>query len=424
MPVKDTPQLQSLPIFAGLPGEALRFLLDHAQRVELAAGEWIVRPGERSDCLSFVTSGKVMLQDTSGQVLTVGKGESFGEAMMRYGVPSAFGARSLVPTTLWKISRSEWLAARYLAWEQNGQNARRRTSQWRRAALFLLVCLALATVILGPVTAGWIDAFMVQNALHAQRPDVAQTYLELAVGLRPDSAALHDALGYLLYKQGQPDQALAHFQRALQLDAHLPSVYNNLGAMLLERGQAATAISYLEIAIDLDPGYAAALANLGDAYLAVGDHQGAMSALQRAYTIDPALYGARAQWAALALQQGQLAAARQAWQEVAAARPEMALARQGLGVVAVLQGHPEEALAELQVARDLEPGDAITHLYMGLALKALNRPLEAANEFILVQQFSRDPATTSLASTYLQQAYQQMNSPAPVQKGGTSASSP
>jgi tetratricopeptide (TPR) repeat protein len=424
MPVKDNPRLHILPIFAGLPDEALRFLLSHARQEEFAAGEWIIHRDERGDYLAYVAEGKVALQGPAGQVQVIDKGNAFGEAMMRYGVPSPFNARAMVPTRLWKVSRSEWLAARYLAWEQSGHAIPRGISGVPRAVLLALVCFALVALIVGPVLVGWGDAAIVRTALETQRPEMAQLYLELAVGLRPNSAALHDALGYLLYTQGQPERALPYFQRALQLDSHLASAYNNLGAALLAKSQAADAITYLKMAVDLDPGYAAALANLGGAYLAVGDHQGAMPALQQAYTIDPAQYAARARWAGLALQQGQLVEASQAWQEIAAAQPHFALARQGLGVIAVLQNRPQEALAELQAARDLEPGDAITHLYLGLALQALNRPLEAANEFILAQQFSRDIALTHLAQIYLEQTYQQMNTSGAMKEGGAAASQP
>ena len=131
-----------------------------------------------------------------------------------------------------------------------------------------LLVVGMVIVVVGPTFIGWADFTLVRLCLQAQKPNLAESYLTLALSWRPDSAVLQDALGYVRYLQVKPDQALVEFRRAVELEPDLASAQNNLGVALLARGQATEALAHLQAAVNLDPGNATAYVNLGNAYLA------------------------------------------------------------------------------------------------------------------------------------------------------------
>jgi tetratricopeptide (TPR) repeat protein len=300
---------------------------------------------------------------------------------------------------------------------------------WR--VLVALLVLGMMVVVVGPTFVGWIDFTLVSLCLQAQKPNLAESYLTLALSGRPDSAVLQDTLGYVRYIQVKPDQAWEEFRRAVELKPDLASARNNLGVALLGRGRSTEALPHLQEAVNLDPGNATAYVNLGNAYLALGDSAKAMQAYQDAFTLDPSQATAQAHWAILALKQGRVAEARRILQKATATDPKLAQARLGLGVAALIEGQPEVALPELEAARQLNPKDASTNLYLGLALKDLDRPMDAAIEFIQVLSLSQDPQVLDLARENLQQVYNKMipggashDAALPdglLQKGGTPA---
>jgi tetratricopeptide (TPR) repeat protein len=469
------PQIRELPIFAALPEESQRYLQDRMHRVDYPAGTMIVRAGMRCDYMAIVASGVLELRSVSGESQLIDQGSIFGQAMMRYAVPNAFSVLTVIPTTLWVIARSDWLAANYLAREQIERRPRkaakaapksfssslagiRRRSfpeqgpqetqrevdrpfrirqihippiQLPGKALVALLVVGMIVVVVGPTFVGWMDLTLVRSFLQAQKPGLAEGYLTLALSWRPDSAVLQDTLGYVRYLQVKPDQALEEFRRAAELEPDLASAQNNLGVALLARGRANEALSHLQAAVNLDPGNATFYVNLGNVYLAAGNSAEAMKAYQDAFTLDPSQTTAQAHWAILALKQGRVAEARRILQKATAADPNLALARQGLGVAALIDGQPAAALPELEAARQLNPRDASTNLYLGLALKELDRPSDAAIEFIQVLSLSKDPQVLDLARENLQQVYNKLMPgegtdvltlpDGPLQKGGTPA---
>ena len=479
MSIQEIPQVSELALFSTLPEESQRFLQDRMRRVDYPAGAMIIRAGMRCDYMAIVASGALELRSVSGEAQLIDTGGIFGQAMMRYAAPSAFSVLTVVPTSLWVIGRADWLAANSLAREQSKTPSRkvpraapksfasnlvglrkrsfpeRSTEQssrdpqshkvaskpvkqnrklpflfpWR--VLVALLVLGMMVVVVGPTFVGWIDFTLVSLCLQAQKPNLAESYLTLALSGRPDSAVLQDTLGYVRYMQVKPDQAWEEFRRAVELEPDLASARNNLGVALLARGRSTEALPHLQEAVNLDPGNATAYVNLGNAYLALGDSAKAMQAYQDAFTLDPSQATAQARWAILALKHGRVAEARRILQKAAATDPKLAQARLGLGVAALIEGQPEVALPELEAARQLNPKDASTNLYLGLALKDLDRPMDAAIEFIQVLSLSQDPQVLDLARENLQQLYNKMipggashDAALPdglLQKGGTPA---
>jgi tetratricopeptide (TPR) repeat protein len=465
MSALDVPQLREIRLFSGLSKASLRFLQDRMHYVDYPAGVMIVRAGMRCDYMAIVSSGKIELRSVSGDVQMIDRGGVFGQSMMRYAAPSACSIVTVEPTTLWVIGRSDWLAVNELSAETSAKRPVKakqvmpkgiasdllhfrsssrerpiRTSEAPRVnrlsgiqfkipgkRLATLIALAMVGVVLGPAFLGWTDFLLVRLCLQAQQPRLAESYLTLASSLRPSSAVLQDALGYVRYLQVEPDQALEQFRRAVELQSDLASAQNNLGVALLARGKPEEALPHFQAAVDSDPGDATAYLNLGNALLATGDSASAMAAYQEAFTLDPALADAQAHWAILALKEGRVSEARLVLQKASATDPELALARQGLGVAAFIEGQPAVALPELEKARELDPQDISTRLYLGLTLKELDRPMDAAIEFMQILVDSQDPVFIGPARENLQQVYEQLmltglSENGTIQKGGEPAS--
>jgi tetratricopeptide (TPR) repeat protein len=400
------PDLRQQPFFSSMPDALLGSLQVCLLKWELAPGAIIVRRGERSGFMGILSQGRIELEKESGDVQTIESREVFGEAMLRYGVPSAYTVKVIEPTTLWILWRSDWLAAKHdydVAQKtvkissptkdrtKLGASKSRKPRRFRLGYVLLPLILVLIFYFLGPTLFALTNRHMIDLAMQMQRPEWAVQYLRFVLDWRENTPELHDALGYLLFNQGDLYGALGQFQQAVQQDENLAVARNNLGVVLLDQGQSDEAIIHLLAAVELDPGNAVAYKNLGDAYLIAGKLEESSFAYQRAFDLDPQQLEARAHWAGIALDQGQIDQARLAWEQVVAANPRIAFAQRGLGVIAVLQERPVDALLYLEAARLVDPSDAVTHVYLGVTLEALNRPEDAIDEYTQALSLSRDP---------------------------------
>ena len=98
----------------------------------------------------------------------------------------------------------------------------------------------------------------------------ARAMLEQALRLDPSLAQAHEAMGFLLYRQGTRDEAAKYFARAVQLDSK-SFLAHYLHAMLLVEGSRDTdsfadAEASLERCISLNPNFAPAHATLASFY--------------------------------------------------------------------------------------------------------------------------------------------------------------
>jgi tetratricopeptide (TPR) repeat protein len=430
MPEPTAPDLSRLPLFASLSPEALQRLQACLVFQQAPAEQELVRLGDRCGLFGIVQSGLVCLEGPDGQLRTIGPDETFGEAMLRYGVPSAFAAHTLTPTTLWTLTHADWKSLQNTAYPRQAKpinpppiarpeqvtpapppsvakQPSARSPRHQRLGIFgfLFVALLLVATIIGSLLVASGGSWLALMLLDAHRPDEAASVLRLALAIQPNSAPLTDTYGYLLFRQGEMLPAQIQFERALYLDPELASALNNLGVTLLARGEYSQAIDQLQTASTLDPGNTGLIQNLADAYLGSGDLESAMAAYQNAFTIDPSLETARSRWAILALDHGELEDARQAWLQVITATPLDAEAQLGLGVIAWREGRPAAALQHLQSARQSDPGNPLTRLYLGLAWQAIDRPDKAVPEFEQALALSQDLAVQNLSREHLLELY-------------------
>ncbi|MDD3827702.1 MAG: cyclic nucleotide-binding domain-containing protein, partial [Anaerolineae bacterium] len=114
-------RLTAMPLFAGLPEEALwavssRLLLQH-----VPAGQYVFSQGAAGDALYLVDSGKVEIVTGTGLAQTVlarlGPDEFFGEMALLTGKPRSSSARTAAHSNLWVLYRSDFddLVNRYPA---------------------------------------------------------------------------------------------------------------------------------------------------------------------------------------------------------------------------------------------------------------------------------------------------------------------
>ncbi len=423
MSENEAPDLREYAIFASLPPHALHYLQSRLVRRDIPANRVILHREVRGDLLAIIAKGEVALRTGDDNQLFLKAGDCFGEGMLRYGVPSSFEATSLSEVSLWLLARQDWLRAQNAsliapATSRPSSARSAKSNGWGRWWLLILVCLALTAIVLGPSLVVVAGGSLALQALEEGRPDEAQELIRLALTLQPDSAALHDAYGYLLYKQEDFHAAVQQFQKAVELDNGLASARNNLGVALLAEGKPEDAVPHFKAVVDLDPGNAQAWENLGDAWLACGERENAANAYLRAYSLDPDRLQARTRWAALILDQRRLEEARRAWVEILQQQPDNDQALLGLGAISLLEGRPAAALIHLQAAQAVNPSDALIRLYLGLALQALDRPEQAAAEFERVLALSHEPSLVEMARSRLLQLYPQLVPLGTGQEGG------
>ena len=419
------PDLSNYRIFSRLPEAGIARLQAGLRRMELEPGDEIIRPGEYGNFLGIVTEGELVLENAQGGEQRVQPGGHFGEGMLRYGVPSAFRGRAATAVVAWLVTRSEFLAAQKLEEPVHksadlhsppaaapsaappaapdpvkkvelpapeveapaAQPARPLVAMPTRAGvrrlrlLFAAGLLALAWLILGPLALPAFNQGVVELLVGLDRPQAAESYLELAFRLQPDTADLYDAMGAVQFILGDYPQAIQNLEKAVSLDPELASAHNNLAVALTVAGQAEEAVPHLEKAVELDPGDALLFYNLGNARLQAGQNEPALRAYQRAVELDPQNQVTRARWAAAAASAGDLEAARQVWESILSKSPNdpqaLALAYQGLGMLELGQGKPAQALVYLESARAANPVDPLTYLYLGAALEKLDLLQEA-----------------------------------------------
>jgi CRP-like cAMP-binding protein len=107
------PLIRNVPIFAGLEESALKILSEQSQTQAYAAGDIIVREGEKSNVMFLITSGKVRICKHFGHadvavLAMLGPGEFFGEMCILETLPRSATAQAVEPTTLLSLSSMAW----------------------------------------------------------------------------------------------------------------------------------------------------------------------------------------------------------------------------------------------------------------------------------------------------------------------------
>lgn len=112
-PVDETvvARLLADPVFAPLPAPTIERLARASVRVQVVAGEAIVREGDHGDRYYLVVGGEVTVTIDGRRIRTLGDGSSFGEIALLRDVPRTATATASTDVELLGIDRDEFLTA-------------------------------------------------------------------------------------------------------------------------------------------------------------------------------------------------------------------------------------------------------------------------------------------------------------------------
>jgi CRP-like cAMP-binding protein len=111
VPTEPLALLQEHPIFAPLPAPRLEQLAAALDERRAPAGQTIVRQGEPGDEFFLVSQGRVRVTVDGAPAGELGPGDGFGEIALLRDVPRTATVESVEDTTLYALSRDEFLGA-------------------------------------------------------------------------------------------------------------------------------------------------------------------------------------------------------------------------------------------------------------------------------------------------------------------------
>ena len=110
-PSPEVELLRSLPLFEPLPPATLEYLAGRLVRRRFAAGETIVRAGDRGDAFFVIASGTVEVAPAQGPVRQLGPGEHFGEIALLREVPRTATVVATTDVEALELPGEEFVAA-------------------------------------------------------------------------------------------------------------------------------------------------------------------------------------------------------------------------------------------------------------------------------------------------------------------------
>lgn len=395
------PDIKHLPFFCDLPEGASSYLKSRLREFSFAPNQLIIEKGKHGNFLGIVGFGLVDLEKPDGQIQTLLPGEMFGEQMLLFRQPSSCTVRARSESSLWVITRSDWVRALQIN-SPRTVNKEQRNKKKIPVLFFLLLVLLLSSLwFLSPELPQWANQQIVRTLLTVNRPDLAEKYLQFGVQYNPTSAELREAIGSLYFQQGDLAGAQQYMSEAVKLDEWSATGWNNLGVITLITGKPEDALSALSNAVELDPGSPEAYCNMGGAYAGMGELDRAEESFRRAAELKPDYEAAKIQLAAILMQQKNFPDALMVWEEILYWSPEQPVARFGRGVIAVLENRPEDSIADLEAALLSDPVDPYAHFYLGTALRMLGQLEQARIEFETVKVVSRDPVLLEQVNYHL-----------------------
>jgi serine/threonine protein kinase/Tfp pilus assembly protein PilF len=223
----------------------------------------------------------------------------------------------------------------------------------------------------------WLN-FDLAKELHRRSDNAgALRYCSTAVSLRPDSAAAHNNLGFILDAKGCLDEAIQEYQKAIDVDPTHAMAHNNLGSALRDKGKLDEAIAEYRKAMSLGLKLALVHNNLGTALADRGQLDEAIQEYHKAIDVAPTHAKARSNLGSALRDKGQLDNAIEEYKEAIRIDSTYAPAHYNLGVVLAEKGRVDEAITEYQKATELDPKAANAHYNLAIVLSDKGRWNEA-----------------------------------------------
>jgi signal-transduction protein with cAMP-binding, CBS, and nucleotidyltransferase domain len=103
--------LRRLPIFAPLSAPSIDRILAELERVDVPAGEVVIREGDAGDRFYVIAEGRVAFSVRGDTINEGGPGDYFGEIALLRDVPRTATAMAITPLRLIAIERNRFLEA-------------------------------------------------------------------------------------------------------------------------------------------------------------------------------------------------------------------------------------------------------------------------------------------------------------------------
>jgi protein O-GlcNAc transferase len=211
-----------------------------------------------------------------------------------------------------------------------------------------------------------------------QKPDAVQQWL-LAYKLAPGDAKVALTVGKAFADAGQDDQALPILERAHELEPQSTAADYQL-ALVLQRGNRVDeAIKLLKSVVEAEPSNTDALVNLGLALSQAHKARDAVPFLQRAIALKPGDTTAHQDLAAAYLQVNETADAILELQAALKLSPDSPQLHYNLGAAYKLEDDAAHAIPELETAAKLDPTRYEPNYVLGLLYMQQARYDEAAS---------------------------------------------
>ena len=111
VPERQLALLRAIPMFAALPGPTLERLAAGLRRVDVPAGEIVLRQGDVGDRFYVVGAGHAAVEVDGRPAPDLGPGDHFGEIALLRDVPRTATVRALEPLELHALERDDFIGA-------------------------------------------------------------------------------------------------------------------------------------------------------------------------------------------------------------------------------------------------------------------------------------------------------------------------
>ena len=189
---------------------------------------------------------------------------------------------------------------------------------------------------------------------------------ERSIQLTPDSASVHNNLGYEYLNSGKFDKALVEFRRAIAIDPRSPAPYCNLGIVHVALGEYDKAWASFRKAVELKPDYALAYNELCLGYGRMGKCEEAVPACKRLTEISPRQPSAYYNLGNSYDKCSKKKEAIDAYQKAIALKPDYSEALNNLAAVYVDAKQIDEAIAVWNKLVKVSPGFSIAHFNLAV----------------------------------------------------------
>jgi eukaryotic-like serine/threonine-protein kinase len=185
--------------------------------------------------------------------------------------------------------------------------------------------------------------------------DLARTNAQQAVGLAPDLAQVHLALGQIDFAKGKDEEAVHELKRALELDPDVIEAHFYLGRLHEREGKLGDAEHDFRSAVERRPEYGRTHSELGAFYFNHGRFADAEREFLEVFRLEPDRPDAMANVGAVSLAMGKFEAAQHMLENEVRIKPDDGLSYSNLGTALMYQGKYAEAVAPMEQAVKLRP---------------------------------------------------------------------